>query len=402
MGYTKQAIMGVGWFGGLRVAVKALAIVKLAILARILSPSDFGVFGITVAVLALIERLTETGINTFLVQKRDDFRLYVNSAWVIAIVRGGIIALLLLLLSQILPQFYSAPSLFLFLIAASFIPFIKGFINPSIVKFWKELSYSKDAVYRGTISLSEGLLTIGLTLWFRSPVAMVLALVASAVLEVLLSHIVVEPRPKFIVDKKRAVSILMASRLLNLGSFFSFLVTNLDNLIVGKILGISALGFYQNAYNVANSTVGEIGDLSAQTVFPIYANIRDDKARLRRAVLRALVPLAIVASLPVIFILSTPETLVRILLGERWLAIVPLFPFLLSALYIKSLNAVVYPLFLALERVYLNVGVLFVQIIALVALIIPLSLRYGLLGASSAVLFSYIIIQPLLLFFVVP
>ena len=72
MGYLKDTLKGISWMTGLQVLVKAVAVGKIAVLARILSPSQFGSYGIALLVLGLLEVLTETGINVFLIQERDN------------------------------------------------------------------------------------------------------------------------------------------------------------------------------------------------------------------------------------------------------------------------------------------------------------------------------------------
>ena len=93
MGYYKQAVNGISWMGGLRLFTRLLALIKIAILARILLPFQFGIYGIATLVLGFLEMLTETGINIFLIQQKEQIDEYVNSAWVVSIIRGFLIFL---------------------------------------------------------------------------------------------------------------------------------------------------------------------------------------------------------------------------------------------------------------------------------------------------------------------
>ena len=95
MGYTKDTMRGVGWVGGLRLITRIVSFARIAILARLLSPVQFGVFGIAMLVTALLEVLTETGINVILVQEKNDIKEYVDSAWIVSIIRGIIISIVI-------------------------------------------------------------------------------------------------------------------------------------------------------------------------------------------------------------------------------------------------------------------------------------------------------------------
>src|SRR3989344_3560370 len=99
MGYRGDALKGFGWIGSLRIISRAISFVKTAILAHILSPYQFGVFGVAALVLSFAETITETGINVFLVQNREKINNYVSTAWIISITRGILIALIIILTS---------------------------------------------------------------------------------------------------------------------------------------------------------------------------------------------------------------------------------------------------------------------------------------------------------------
>ncbi len=102
MGYYKQALNGISWMGLLRIFTRSLALIKIAVLARILLPAQFGIYGIATLVLGLLEMLTETGINIFLIQQKEKVDEYVDSAWVVSIIRGFIIGVSIFILSNIL------------------------------------------------------------------------------------------------------------------------------------------------------------------------------------------------------------------------------------------------------------------------------------------------------------
>src|SRR5260221_8826621 len=96
MGYTKDAIKGISWIGLLRLIVKSFGFVEIVILARILAPEQFGAYGIVLLELGLLEVFTESGINVILIQEKE-FEKYINSAWIVSIVRGFLISLFIII-----------------------------------------------------------------------------------------------------------------------------------------------------------------------------------------------------------------------------------------------------------------------------------------------------------------
>lgn len=108
MKHIKQAIKGVGWMAFLRVTTRGLAFIRLAVLARVLSPFQFGVYGIASLILSLLEIFTETGVNVVLIQSKGKITEYLNTAWVVSIFRGIIISLLMILLSYPVSLFFNS------------------------------------------------------------------------------------------------------------------------------------------------------------------------------------------------------------------------------------------------------------------------------------------------------
>jgi len=108
MGYSKKALINIGWSGLLRIFLRILTFAKLALLARILSPSDFGAVGIATLVLAFLETLTETGVNVFLIQEKGKINSYLNTAFIISILRGILISLVIFISAPYISSFFNS------------------------------------------------------------------------------------------------------------------------------------------------------------------------------------------------------------------------------------------------------------------------------------------------------
>src|SRR3989344_8426054 len=127
MGYTKDTIKGISWIGVLRFSTRGVSFFRTVVLARLLSPIQFGVFGIAILITALLEVLTETAVNVFLIQEKEDIEKYINSAWVISILRGILISILILLSSKFVSDFFHSPESLFLLQLISLVPLIRGF-----------------------------------------------------------------------------------------------------------------------------------------------------------------------------------------------------------------------------------------------------------------------------------
>lgn len=396
MGYTKSVLSGFTGQSGLKVASNALAVIKVAILARLLTPDDFGLFSLTMIALGLSEAATQTGVNLTILQAKQTVNYFINTAWVIAIIRGFVIGVVMIALAFILSRYFNQPQLLFLITWASLVPMIKGFINPAIIRMQKELAFVADTSYRLVLTTFEAVITIVLVMLFDSVFAWITAIVLTAVIEVLISQIFVKPRPRFEYQASRAKTILQNAKGLGLQSFLSYLTENMDNLIIGKINGTFNLGLYQPTYALAHELNYEVAKSFNHASLPVYTKITEDKKRLRRAFFRAgaaAAGLALLISLP---FLIAPALIIRIIFGEQWGGAVELLPWLVIAGWLQALGMIGYSLLLATKRIKamnIHLGVSFVLMVVCMTV---LGLEYGLLGAVIGLVLSRLLALPVL------
>src|SRR5258708_18867636 len=146
MGYRNSLMKGLGWIGFFRAAAKAIVFFKIILAYRYLSPRDVGVYGLAMIALGLLEQLTETGVNIIIVKERQPLSYYIDTAFLVSIGRGILIALVLFASSFFLPSFFNDPLLFPLMLVVSIIPFIKGFINPAVAQYQKDLKFHKNSI----------------------------------------------------------------------------------------------------------------------------------------------------------------------------------------------------------------------------------------------------------------
>ena len=201
MGYSANVVKGVSWMSGFRILTRALSFLKIIVLARALTPSQFGIFGIATLVLALLEMLTETGINIILIQSKNEIDKYINSAWVVSIIRGIFISLIIIISTPFITSFFNTPNVSGILLLISTVPFIRGFINPSEIKFQKDLKFHYEFWFRTAIFAFDAMVAIIFVTLTHSVYSLVWGLMAGALLEVALSFILVRPLPGLHINK---------------------------------------------------------------------------------------------------------------------------------------------------------------------------------------------------------
>ncbi len=398
MGYTKNAISGLSWQTVLKIGTSVLTLAKISILARLLSPTDFGLFSLTAVALGITESLTQTGINLTIIQAKQSVRYFLDTAWVIAIARGFAIGLIMVAVGWGISQWYNEPALFALIAATALVPIIKGFINPAIVSMHKEMKFFQDSAYRFSLSLVETIIALVCGFALHSVWALVVALIGTALFEVLISFVFFADRPVFHYYKSRAEVIINNGKWLGIATLLNYLNENADNVVLGKIVGTHSLGLYQNSYALAHKTNYEMAKSIHHGVIPIFSKLSDQPDRLVAAFKKSLastIVLSILGSIPLIFF---PDLAVRIVLGSKWLEAVPLLPILAAAGAVQSVSVASYTLFLAKKHYHVLNTHLWITLLTMVGLLLWLAQKYGVQGAVWGVLLSRIISLPILVY----
>lgn len=398
MGYTRQAIKGVSWIGSFRIASRAITFIRIAILARLFTPAQFGLFGIVTLVLAFIEIITETGINVFLIQQ-EKIDNYVNTAWIVSILRGILISLAMIISSPFVASFFHQPQAQYLIILASIIPLIRGFINPSEILFQKDLLFHKEFFFRTTLFFIESLFAVIFAYYTHSVAGLIWATIISAACEVVGSFIFIKPLPQFVFDRTQFKNILHNGKWVTAAGIFDYLFQNGDNIMVGRMLGMTPLGYYDNAYKISILPISEVADVVAKVTFPVYAKIRDDKERLKRALIRTVAAVSLL-TIPfgVAFIL-VPRLFILIILGPQWLPAAGVLQALAVFGVLRSILGTPSALFYAMGKQNYVTITTFISFVILAVTIVPFVHWFGLLGAGYSAITATILSLPAVLYF---
>ncbi len=397
MGYFKDTISGIGWMTILRGSTRALAIVKIAVLARILLPSQFGVYGIALLVLGFLEVLTETGVNVFLIQEKDEIRQYLDSAWFVSIIRGTLIALIILAGIPLISYFFATPSVKPLLYIVAGVAFIRGFINPMEVTFQKKLQFMNEFLLQGSLFFIDALIAVSLGIVTKSEISLVVGMLVAAAIEVILSFVIFKDRPGFKFEKEKFLKVLNRGKWITGAGIFGYAFQNIDNVVVGKFLGTAPLGFYQQAYSISTLPVSEVAQIFNKVTFPVYVHLSGERQRLRSAFLKTLGVILLIVLFFGLVILLFSRPLVLIFLGDKWLSIEPVLKILAIFGILKSLLNYSYSVFLALKMQKTVMLSEFFGILGMGIIIYPMVMKYGIVGAGYSTIFAVLCSLPVVL-----
>lgn len=401
MKHVVDIIRGFSWIFLMRVVIRILTFVRILILARLLTPAQFGTFAIGTLVLSLLEVLTETGTQVVLVQeKKISFLKYINAAWFVSIVRGAVLCVLLLIATPFVVKFFNNTAALSTLITIAFLPFIKGFINPSIALFQRELLFKKELYMRSVIGIAGTIFTISLALIWKEPLVLVFGLLFEAVLEVVFSHYFLKPRPVLTFDKLNILTILHKGKWMGPAVLFNYFFHQLDDIVVGRFLGTEMLGIYQMAYRTATLPITEISDTLNKVTFPVFMRITTNVKMLRQIYFKT-TGMVLLLSVPMsALLIFYPQIIVKLVLGDQWLETAKLLPILGIFGFLRSLLNTSSALFLSLKRQDLVARYTGISMAVMAIFLFPLIDNLGTQGAALAVLLGTASTIPLVIYYV--
>lgn len=373
---------------GSRAILQLLAILKVLLLARILSPVDFGLMGIAATALSTIESVTITGVDLNLVRKRESISEYIDTAWTISIVRGIILALLLFVVSDYIAAFFHSPESLGLLRAIGLVFVLRGFTNSYIVYFTKRLEIKKQIALNAAEILADVIISIIFSLIYRNAWALVFGFLAAAAVRAGASFLLHSERPRLCFDRRKIVELSRFGKFVWGTNVAVFAGNKLDSIVIGKLLEAGSLGLYQMALKLTEPLSKEIGSVMAQVLFPAYSSMQDDHARLQGAYLRtAKITFSIFLPLTLFFVFYS-QHVIPLLLGEKWLATIPIVQLLIAAGLFRSLFAIDGWMYYALGKPDYNFIVTVTRLAVLAVTVVPLTYRYGIEGTALSLLIA--------------
>jgi lipopolysaccharide exporter len=365
-----------------RLSIKSIGLVSSIFLARLLTPEDFGVVAITVAIYAFIELFGALALGTALIQQKSNNLDDYNSAWTFNVLFGFFAAISLTFLAPLVADFYQDQRLQQVLYVLAFVSVFSGFHNIGVIDFQRNMNFRKELQLQLVPKVISFVVTLSLAFALRNYWALVLGVLCNQLVVTVYSFMMHPMRPR--VCFKSFNKLFKFSRWLLLNNVVHFINDKVSQLMVGKLLSPTALGFLSLSKEIGQLPSTHIAFPISKATFPVYSRFQDNPVELKKAYLNTV---ALTASLTIpssIGIAMVAPLLVAVLLGEQWLSMVPLLQLLALAnmfFSVTSNNSYVY---LAAGKPNISFYINLSRLAVFFALFIPLLEANGLIGIGQA------------------
>ncbi|WP_405242458.1 lipopolysaccharide biosynthesis protein [Lentisalinibacter salinarum] len=326
---------GVTWMVLLRAGDRMLGIVSMLVLARLLTPEDFGLVAMAMSVIAVIELATALGFDVPLINKESPNRVEFDTAWTLTIIVYLSCALVIALLAVPMAHFFGEPrlTLALWVIVGGWM--LNGLENVGTVEFRRQMKFSKEFVFRGLKRLIGFLVTIISAIIFRSYWALIAGMVAGSVAGVVLSYVLAPYRPRFALGAAR--ELFSYSKWLLSNNAVLVGIVRFPHFLIGRLLGAQSLGVYTLAYDIATMPATELSAPVNRAAYPGYARLVSEPEAFKKTFMD-IGALVVAIALPAgVGLALVAEELVLVALGQQWAAAAPLMEILaISAVFVAA------------------------------------------------------------------
>lgn len=381
----QKAVRSTIWVGLSTAGMTSLSLVKSIILARLLTPDHFGMMAACMVVIRAVEVFTETGLGPALIQRKARIEDAVPTAFSMAAARGVVLAAIVFALAPFVSGFYDEPRLTSLLEVLSAALLISGLSNLNTIALQKELSFRPLFRLQQAVAVTDVVVTVSLAVWLRDVWALVLGQIIKSIIALLLSYVLVPGRPRFGWDGQIARELLAYGRFITGVTVVVYVTTEIDNVVIGKILGMQPLGIYVVAYMLANLPATHLSKVISGVMFPAYSKLQDDRSLLLRAYLETTRVVSTVAIPMAVGVAVLADELITLVYGQAWRQAITVLPLLCVFGALRAVSSTNGYVFNAIGKPQIPFYVNLAKLGIIAALIVPMTRQFNLVGAAAAV-----------------
>lgn len=386
--------VGILWNIIEKVAVQGIGFILNIILARLLTPHDYGTVGMLTIFLTFSNVFIDSGFSRALIQKQDRTENDYSTVLIFNIIISIIIYIILFFASPAIAQFYKTPEL----LQLQRVFFLVIILNSLTVVQNAQLQINVDfkhiAIINSFSVIISGIIAIIAAYNGLGPFALVFQTLSKALISAIMFWVIGKWVPKTGFSKKSFKNLFGFGSKLLVSGLLSTTITNVYNLVIGKVYNPATLGYYTRAQQFPEITSGTIASVLNKTTFPLMSSLQNNKDELAN-VLKKLIKMTSMIVFPAMIGLAClSEPIILVLLGEKWLPASNLLFWIslsyiftpLSILNMNVLNAI------GRSDLFLKIDLIKIPFIILTMIItFPISLKAIVIGkAITAFLWFYI------------
>lgn len=320
----QRIVSGLGWSGASQLVNQGIRFVIAVILARLLTPEEFGLLGMVYIFTGFAAIFGDMGLGSALIQRRSLGDEHLNAVFWVNVLAGVALTLLFIAGAPLVAQFYREPSLTAITRVVAFQFFLSSLNTVQTAQLRRGMDFRRLALIETGAAAVAGGIGIGMALGGLGVWSLVGQSLAHAAVGVALMWRLSPWRPHLSFSWTKLKDLLgFGSNLLGFNAF-NYWVRSVDDLLIGRIVGPAALGVYTRAYALMLLPLTQISEVLGRVMFPALSSIQADTDRVRSIYLRAIRSIALFTFPMMVGLLVVADEFVLALLGPRWADVIPI------------------------------------------------------------------------------
>lgn len=362
-----KTVNGVAWSGVERFSVQGIQFIVTLVIARILSPKEYGLIGMLAIFLGVAQSLIDSGFSQALIRKQNRTEVDNSTVFYFNIIASFIIYAILYIIASSVASFYREPELCDILKVLGIVVVINSFAVVQRALFTIHINFkvqTKATLVAAILSGGVGIVMAlnGLGVW-----ALVYQQISNAFICTLLLWYYSKWRPAIAFSRASFCQMFGYGSKLMLSGLINTAYNNIYQITIGKIFNAASLGYYTRAGQFAHAPANAFTEVIQRVMFPVMCKIQEDKTKYKEVFSKSL-RIAMFLIAPFMCLMAgISRPMILILLGDKWLyaasLLVPIcFSTMLLPMHALNLNAITVigrsDLFLRVEIYKKIVGVL--------------------------------------------
>lgn len=333
------------WRFAERSGAQIVTFIVSIILARLLSPKDYGTIALVTVFLAIMQVFVDSGLGSALIQKKNADDLDFSSVFIFNFIICIILYILMFFAAPLIAKFYDDKNLVAIIRVISITILISG------VKGIQQAYVSRNMLFKkfffSTIGGTVFSAFLGIFMAYKGfgVWAIVAQQLSNTAIDTLILWITVEWRPKFIFSWKRLKSLLSFGWKLLISALLDTIYNNLRNLIIGKLYSPADLAFYNQGDKFPKVIITNINASIDSVLLPTMSREQDNKEKVKSMTRRAIKTSTYLMAPIMMGLAFCSDNIVRLVLTEKWIECVPYLrifciTYMFWPLHTANLNAI--------------------------------------------------------------
>ncbi|MFW5804303.1 MAG: lipopolysaccharide biosynthesis protein [bacterium] len=350
MSIRKSLTFGFIYTGLAKYSNLIINIIIGAVLARLLTPNEFGIVALVTVFVSFFSLLSNFGLAPAVVQNNSLSKNDIRSIFSFSILIGFIFATIFYLGAPLIASFYNEPKL---VTVSKLLSISVLFHSLEIIPkalFQKALKFKQIGIITVSVQLFSGIIAVILALKNFSYYALVYRSILVGLISLVIFYWLAPIKLNFkieITSIKKIIKFSSFNFMFNLINYFS---RNVDNILIGKFFNPAALGFYDKAYQLMRMPVQNLTHVISPVLMPVLSKYQDDEEVVYNTYKKIVQILATIGFPLSIYLYFSASEIINIIYGPQWDQSIPVFKLFALSIGFQMINAIGGAIYQAINR----------------------------------------------------